>query len=134
MAAPLTPKHSQLRNISFDRSITGTMNVNVDVTTSISGKPNNAKFVPTVTFTIKSENGTRLEATWVAEFWFVQDRNINESHLSHAIEFVFGEIEKFMDKNSDQFGVIKHNKQLAQRPDIQEHLHTILKQLYNSNG
>ena len=131
MAASLKPKHSQLRNLSFDRSITGTMNVNVDVSTSISGKPNNAKFVPTVTFAITSEDGTRLTATWMAEFHFVQDRNINESHLSHAIEFVFEEIEKFLDKNSDQFGAIKHNKQIAQRPDIQEHLHAILKQLYN---
>jgi len=132
MATPLKPRLSQLQYLSFNRAVTGEVKVNVDVTTAISGKPNNAKFAPTVTLTVKGENGLRLVVTWIAEFRFVQERNINESNLFNAIDYVFVEIESFLDKNKEQFGVIKANKQLGQRPDIQEHLHAILKQLYNN--
>jgi hypothetical protein len=115
----------------FNRAITSGLNVITDVTTAISGKPNNAKFVPTVTITVKGDNGIRLMICWIAEFRFIQDRNINESHLFHSIQFVFGEMEKFLDKNKEQFGAVKATSRLAQKPDIQEHLHAILKQLYS---
>jgi len=132
MATPFRPRLSQLQDLSFNRAVTGAVKVNVDVTTAISGKPNNAKFTPTVTLTVKGDNGLRLLVTWIAEFRFVQERNINEANLFNAIEYVFVEIESFLDKNKEQFGGIKATKRLGQSPDIQEHLHAILKQLYNN--
>jgi hypothetical protein len=134
MSTPIKPKQSQLKELHFNSAINGELAIITEVSTAISGEPNNARFVPTVKLTVKNDAGIRLQISWKAEFHFVQERNINESHLFHAIQYVHNEIEKYVEQNKEQFGVLKQTIGLGQNKGIQENMHAILKQLYNKKS
>jgi hypothetical protein len=119
---------SQLVELLFNAPLNDLLlQLSGDILTS--GTPSDGTFIPILTVTAKNENEVRFKITWKAKFVFKQNKNINEGDLFGGLKSVLSDMEQFLERNNDQFGILEVPK-LEQYPNVQKMLYGALKTFY----